>query len=102
MSLVCSVLKYGPIVRDPYYVKDTDRLEKIQHQVAHLISGDFATCEPGCISKMLKDQGLPSRVSTGLFFFLSLPLSPDRYFLRQILKTGAKLVQFFAIFRNCV
>ena len=36
------------------------------------------------------------------YFFLSPPLLPDRYFLHQILKTGAKLGQFFAIFRNSV
>ena len=33
-----------------------------------------------------------SRVWLG-YFFLSPPLSPDKYFLRQILKTGAKLGQ---------
>ena len=31
------------------------------------------------------------------YFFLSPPLSPDRYFLRQILKTGAKIRP---VFRN--
>ena len=37
------------------------------------------------------------------YFFLLPPLSPDKYFLRQILKTGAKLGQIFAILiRNSV
>ena len=35
-------------------------------------------------------------------FFLSPPLSLDRYFLRQILKTGAKFGQFLPMFRNSV
>ena len=60
ISLVRSVLEYGSIVWDPYYVKDINRIEKIQRQAVHFISGDYATREPGCISKMLKDQDLPS------------------------------------------
>ena len=36
------------------------------------------------------------------YFFLSPPLSPDIYFLCQIIKTGAKFGHFFAIFRNFV
>ena len=55
ISLVRSVLEYGSIVWDPYYVKDINRIEKNQRQAVRFISGDYATREPGCISKMLKD-----------------------------------------------
>ena len=54
IALVRSVLEYRSTVWGPYYVKDIDRLEKVQHQAARFISGDYATREPGCISKMLK------------------------------------------------
>ena len=73
ISLVRSVLEYGSIVWDPYYVKDINRIEKIQRQAIRFISGDYATREPGCISKMLKDQDLPSlkdkRMTARLTFF---------------------------------
>ena len=36
-----------------------DRLEKVQRQVERFIPGDYATREPGRISKMLKEQGHP-------------------------------------------
>ena len=45
---------------DPYYVKYIDIIEKIQRQAARFISGDYATRDPGCISKLLNDQDTPS------------------------------------------
>ena len=41
------------------------------------------------------------RVSIRILFSFATT-SPGRYFLRQILKTGAKLGHFFAIFGNSV
>ena len=54
--------------------------------------------QPCCIC--IKDDDLAGLALD--YFFLLPSLSPDRYFLRQILKTGAKLGQVFAIFRNSV
>ena len=89
ISLVRSVLEYGSIVWDPYYVKDINRIEKIQPQAVRFISGDYATREPGCISKMLKDQDLPSlqdrRMAARLTFFYKVveglvpAISPDAF-----------------------
>ena len=73
ISSVRSVLEYGSIVWDPYYVKGINRIEKIQRQAVHFVSGDYATREHGCISKMLNDQDLPSlqdrRMAVRLTFF---------------------------------
>ena len=43
ISLVRSVLEYGSIVWDPYYVKGINRIETIQRQAVRFISGDYAT-----------------------------------------------------------
>ena len=93
IALVRSVLEYRSTVWDPYYVKDIDRLEKVQRQAARLISGDYATREPGCISKMLKDQGLQSlqdrRMVARLTFFykvvegLAPAISPNAFLKSQ-------------------
>ena len=93
ISLVRSVLEYGSIVWDPYYVKDINRIEKIQRQAVRFISGDYATREPGCISKMLKDQDLPSlqdrRMAARLTFFYKVveglvpAISPDAFLKPQ-------------------
>ena len=93
ISLVRSVLEYGSIVWDPYYVKDINRIEKIQRQAVRFISGDYATREPGCISKMLKDQDLPSlqdrRMAARLTFFYKVveglvpAISPDAFLRPQ-------------------
>ena len=56
IALARSVLEYGSTVCVPYYVKDIDRLEKVQRQPARFISGDHATRKPGCISKMIKTR----------------------------------------------
>ena len=93
ISLVHSVLEYRSIVLDPYYVKDINRIEKIQRQAVRFISGDYATREPGCISKMLKDPDLPSlqdrRKEARLTFFykefkgLVPAISPDAFLNRK-------------------
>ena len=74
---------------DPYYVQDINRIERIQRQAVCFISGDYATREPGCISKMLKDQDLPSLQDKGMaarltFFYkvvegLEPAISPDSF-----------------------
>jgi hypothetical protein len=53
-------MDYGGIIWDPYLKTDVDRLERIQHQVARFITGDYKTREPGCITKMLIDLELPT------------------------------------------
>ena len=47
-------------IRYPYFVKRINIIEKIKRQAVRFISGDYATREHGSISKMLKDQDLPS------------------------------------------
>ena len=76
------------------------------HQ-ADLLFLPYDTVKVGRINKTYKyaltlvDLGTMSGFALG-YFFLSPPLSPDKFFLRQILKTGAKLGLIFAIFRNSV
>ena len=43
----------GGIIWGPYLKTDVDRPERIQHQAARFITGDYKTREPGCITKML-------------------------------------------------
>ena len=93
ISFVRSVLEYGSIVWDPYYVKDINRIEKIQRQAVHFVSGDYATHEHGCISKMLNNQDLPSlqdrRMVVRLTFFYKVveglvpEISPDAFLKPQ-------------------
>jgi hypothetical protein len=60
ITLVRSIMDYGGIIWDPYLKTDVDRLERIQHQAARFITGDYKTREPGCITKMLIDLELPT------------------------------------------
>jgi hypothetical protein len=60
LALVRSVLEYGSVVWDPYYVKDINRLEKVQRQAARFISGDYKSRDSGCVTQMLSDLDLPS------------------------------------------
>ena len=53
-------MDYGGIIGNPYLKTDVDRLERIQHQVARFITGDYKTREPGCTTKMLIDLELPT------------------------------------------
>ena len=41
LSLARSILDYGAITWDPYYIKDIDKLERIQRQAARFITGDY-------------------------------------------------------------
>ena len=59
MSLVRSITKYGSIIWDPYQKTDIDRLERIQHQAARFITGDYRSREVGCVSGMLRDHNIP-------------------------------------------
>ena len=87
------LVTYGSTVWDPYYVKDINRIEKIQRQAVRFISGDYPTRELGCISKMLKDQDLPSlqdrRIAARLTFFYKVveglvpAISPDAFLKPQ-------------------
>jgi hypothetical protein len=60
ITLVRSIMDYGGIIWNPYLKTDVDRLERIQHQVARFITGDYKTREPGCITKLLIDLQLPT------------------------------------------
>jgi hypothetical protein len=53
-------MDYGGIIWDPYLKTDVDRLERIQHQAARFITGDYNAREPSCITKILIDLELPS------------------------------------------
>ena len=111
--LAPSVLEYGSIVWDPYYVKDINRIEEIQPQAICYISGDYATRKPGCISKMLKDQHLPSlqdrRMAARLTFFNKVDegfvpaISPDAFLKPQRPKRQihAKKFQGFDTKNHC-
>jgi hypothetical protein len=60
ITLVKSIIDYGGIIWDPYLKTDVDRLERIQHQAARFITGDYNAREPSCITKILIDLELPS------------------------------------------
>ena len=58
IAIVSSVLDLSPIVWDPYYSQDIDKLERIQKQAARFITGNYKSREEGLITNMLKDLGL--------------------------------------------
>ena len=60
ITLVRSIMDYGDIIWDPYLKTDVDWLERIKHQAARFITGDYKTREPGCITKMFIDLELPT------------------------------------------
>ena len=45
---------------DPYLQKDVDKLEKVQRQGARFIAQDYRSREPGCVTKMLQLNQLPT------------------------------------------
>jgi len=47
-------------VWDPYLQSDKDRLDRVQRKGVRFITGDYRTRTPGCVTKMLQDQKLPS------------------------------------------
>ena len=108
--LVRSVLKYGSIVWDPYYVQDINRIEKIQRQAIRFISGDYATSQPGCISKIMKNQDLPSlqdrKMAARLKIFYKVveglmpAISPYAFLKPQTPKCQIHAKNFKALCRN--
>ena len=60
IALVRSTLEYGSTVWDPYLRKDIDKLERIQKKAARFIKQDYNSRDPGSMTTMLKDLGLPS------------------------------------------
>ena len=54
------IMDYGGIIWDPYLKTEVDWLERIKHQAARFITGEYKTREPGCITKMLIDLELPT------------------------------------------
>ncbi len=59
-SLVRSKLEYAAVVWDPYLKGDINSLERVQHCAARFITGDYRSRTPGCVTKMLQEQQLPS------------------------------------------
>jgi len=59
-SLVRSKLEYAAVVWDPYLQGDINSLERVQHRAARFITGDYHSRNPGCVTRMLQDQKLPS------------------------------------------
>ena len=59
-TLVRSLLDYGSIIWDPYLKQDIDKLEHVQRQAAHFITGDYKTREEGCVTRMLETIELSS------------------------------------------
>ena len=51
ISLARSILDYGAIIWDPYYIKNIVNLERVQRQTARFIIEDYKTREKGCITK---------------------------------------------------
>ena len=60
LSLVRSTIEYGAIVWEPFLQQDIDRLDRVQRKGVRFITGDHKTRSPGCITQMLKEQGLQS------------------------------------------
>ena len=60
IPLARSILDYGAIIWDPYYINDIDKLERIQRQAARFITGDYKIREEGCITTVLDDLELLS------------------------------------------
>ena len=53
ISLVRSMLDYGSIIWDPYLSRDIEKLERVQRQAAHFITGDYHSREEGGVTGML-------------------------------------------------
>ena len=60
IALVRPIMEYAGTVWDPYYKKDVNRLERVQHQAARFITKDYHSREPGCVSEMLENLDIPS------------------------------------------
>ena len=71
ISMVRPVLEYGSVIWDPYLKGDINKLERVQHQAARFITGDYKSRGQGCVSTMLNDLHL-------------LPLQERRYQNRLI------------------
>ena len=59
MALVRSVLEYGSAVWDPHTQTDINRLERVQRCSVRFITGDYKSRNEGCVTEMLRNQGLP-------------------------------------------
>ena len=59
ISLARSKLEYAATVWDPFTKNKIEKLERVQRQAARFIKNDYRSREPGCITRMLQDLGLP-------------------------------------------
>ena len=101
ISLVRSSLEYGSIIWDPYLLRDTDKLERVQRQAARFITGDYRSREEGSVTKMLEMLDLQSlenrRSASRLVFFYKVvdglvpAVSPEEFLMsvkqKWIIKT---------------
>ena len=60
ISLVRSKFDYSATVWDPHFVKDREKLERVQRQAARFIKRDYKTRDAGCVTKMLQELQLTS------------------------------------------
>ena len=101
ISLVRSSLEYGSIIWDPYLLRDTDKLERVQRQAARFITGDYRSREEGSVTKMFEMLDLQSlenrRSASRLVFFYKVveglvpTVSPEEFLKtvkqKRIIKT---------------
>ena len=59
ISLVRSKLEYAATVWDPFIKNEIEKLERVQRQAARFIKNDYRSRDPGCITRMLQELGLP-------------------------------------------
>jgi len=108
LALIRSTLEYSCPVWDPFLGKDIDRIERVQRQAARFITRDYTSRDPGCISRMLRDLGLPSlqdrRKDIRLAFFFKVveglvPAMPSDSYLTPF---RSKRLRIGRQFTNCV
>ena len=73
ISVIRASLEYGSIIWDPYLLRDTDKLERVQRQATRFITGDYRSREEGSVTEMLEMLDLQSlenrRSASRLVFF---------------------------------
>ena len=101
ISLVRSSLEYWSIIWDPYLLRDSEKLERLQRQATRFITGEYRSWEEGSVTKMLEMLDLQRlkncRSTSRLVFFYKVveglvpAVSPEEFLKsvkqKQIIKT---------------